>query len=157
MAVLCIFDRKIIRMSRGRNERKVKVIQSYPILCDSMNCSPPGSSDHGILQARILEWVAIPFSKGSSQPRIKPRSVALQVDSLPSEPPGKPGGRHTRAIMLDQGLMTRRVWGPQHRVKKIREVTMIIHCCIALFIHWKVMITWPCVRGCSRCCGYRSG
>ena len=38
-------------------------------LCDPMDCSPPGSSVHGILQARILEWVAIPFSLGSSQPR----------------------------------------------------------------------------------------
>ena len=45
------------------------------------------SSVHGILQARILEWVAIPFSRGSSQPRIKPGSPALQADSLPSEPP----------------------------------------------------------------------
>ena len=35
-------------------------------LCDPMDCSPPGSSVHGILQARILEWVAIPFSRGSS-------------------------------------------------------------------------------------------
>ena len=38
-------------------------------LCDSMNCSPSNSSVHGILQARILEWVAIPFSKGSFSPR----------------------------------------------------------------------------------------
>ena len=38
-------------------------------LCNSMDCSPLGSSVHGILQARILEWVAIPFSRGSSQPR----------------------------------------------------------------------------------------
>ena len=37
--------------------------------CDPMGCSPPGSSVHGILQARILEWVVIPSSKGSSQPR----------------------------------------------------------------------------------------
>ena len=37
--------------------------------CDPMNCSPPGSSVHGILQARLLQWVAIPFSRGSSQPR----------------------------------------------------------------------------------------
>ena len=39
------------------------------ILCNSVDCSPPGSSVHGILQARILEWVAIPFSRGSSRPR----------------------------------------------------------------------------------------
>ena len=48
---------------------KVKVAQSCPTLCDPIDCSPQGSSVHGILQARILEWVAVPFSKGSSQPR----------------------------------------------------------------------------------------
>ena len=41
----------------------------YPTLCDPTDCSPPGSSVHGILQARILEWVVISFSRGSSQPR----------------------------------------------------------------------------------------
>ena len=46
-----------------------KSLQSCPTLCDPMNCSPPGSSVHGILLARILKWVAIPFSRGSSQPR----------------------------------------------------------------------------------------
>ena len=44
-------------------------LQSCLILCDPMDCSPPGSSVHGIFQARILEWVALPFSGGSSQPR----------------------------------------------------------------------------------------
>ena len=44
---------------------------------------------HGILQVRILEWVAVPFSRGYFDPRIEPRSPALQVDSLPVEPPGK--------------------------------------------------------------------
>ena len=43
--------------------------QLCPILCDPMDCSPPGSSIHGILQARILEWITIPFSRGSSLPR----------------------------------------------------------------------------------------
>ena len=47
----------------------VSVTQSCPTLCDPMDCSPPGSSVHGILQARILEWVAIPFSRGSSWTR----------------------------------------------------------------------------------------
>ena len=41
------------------------VTQSCLTLCDPMDCSPPGSSDHGILQARTLDWVAIPFSRGS--------------------------------------------------------------------------------------------
>ena len=58
--------------------------------CDPMDCSPPGSSVHGILQARILEWVAFPFSKGSSLPRIESGSSAWQADSSLSESPGKP-------------------------------------------------------------------
>ena len=45
------------------------VAQSCPTLCSSTDCSPQGSSVHGILQARILEWVAVPFFRGSSQPR----------------------------------------------------------------------------------------
>ena len=55
-----------------------------------MDCSPPGSSVHGILQARVLEWVAISFSRGSSQPRDQTGSSALQADSLPTELLGKP-------------------------------------------------------------------
>ena len=51
-----------------------------------MVCSLEGSSVRGILQARILQWVAIPFSRGSSQPR----SPAMQADSLSAEPPEKP-------------------------------------------------------------------
>ena len=45
---------------------------------------------HGILQARILEWVDFPFSKDLPNPGIKPRSLVLQTDTLPPEPPGKP-------------------------------------------------------------------
>ena len=52
-------------------------------LCDSMDYSTPGSSVHGISQARILEWVAIPFSSGCSKPRNELMSPALQADSLP--------------------------------------------------------------------------
>ena len=47
---------------------RVSVAQSCPTLCDPMDCSPPGFSVHGILQARTLEWVAMPFSRGSSWP-----------------------------------------------------------------------------------------
>ena len=46
-----------------------KLLQLCPTPCDPMDCSPPGSSVHGILQAKILEWVAIAFSRGSSWPR----------------------------------------------------------------------------------------
>ena len=57
-----------------KNQWKVLVIQSCPTFwdptdCSPMDCSPPGSSVQGILQARILEWVAMPSSRGSSQPR----------------------------------------------------------------------------------------
>ena len=62
---------------------KVLVAQSCLTLCNPMNCSSPGFSVHGILQARILEWVAIPFSRGSSQPRDWTTSPSLQADSLP--------------------------------------------------------------------------
>ena len=68
--------------------KKLRVIQSSPTPCNPMDYSPPGSSAHGILQARILEWIAIPFSRGSSQPR--DRTQISQADSLPPEPPGKP-------------------------------------------------------------------
>ena len=49
-------------------------------LCNPMDCSPPGSSVYGILQAKILEWVAISFSRRSSQPGTEPISPALQAD-----------------------------------------------------------------------------
>ena len=52
--------------------------QSCQTLCNSMGCSPPGSSVHGILQARILEWVAISFSRGSSWPRDGTGSPGLE-------------------------------------------------------------------------------
>ena len=66
--------------------------QLYPNLCDPLDSSPPGSSVHGILHARILEWVAISFSRDLPDPGIEPRSPALQADALTSEPPGKPLG-----------------------------------------------------------------
>ena len=54
---------------RMEAEPSCLVAQLCPILCDPMDCSPPGSSVHRILQARILEWVAISFSRGSCWPR----------------------------------------------------------------------------------------
>ena len=67
------------------------VAQPCPNSCDLMDCRPPGSSVHGVLQAGILECAANPFSRGYfPDPGIKPRSPTLQAVSLPSEPPGKP-------------------------------------------------------------------
>ena len=86
---------------------KVKAAQSRPTLCD-----PVDFTVHGILQARILEWVAFPFSRGSSQPGdlpnpgIKPRSPTLQEDSLPAEPQGKWLSKNTgvSSLSLLQGI-----------------------------------------------------
>ena len=52
-----------------RGVRVCEFIQSCLTVCAPMDCNPPGSSVHGILQARILEWVVMPSSRGSSQPR----------------------------------------------------------------------------------------
>ena len=62
-----------------------------------MDCSLLGSSVHGILQARILEWVAISFSRDLPDPGIEPRSPVLQADDLPTELWGKP----SQLVLLD--------------------------------------------------------
>ena len=91
--------------------------QSCPILCDPVDSSPPGSSVHGISQARILKWVAISFSRGSSQPRdctCTLASPALAGGFFITAPPGKPlnqnsnvkiGCLHGGHICLDEELL----------------------------------------------------
>ena len=65
--------------------------------------SPSGSSVFVILQARTLEWVAMPFSRDLPNSGIKLGTPALQVDSSPSQPPGKPSGRHVRNFREAEG------------------------------------------------------
>ena len=60
---------KTTRLFSYESESENEVAQSCPTLPDPMNCSPPGSSFPGILQARLLEWVSVTFSRGSSRPR----------------------------------------------------------------------------------------
>ena len=67
----------------------VSVAPSCPILCDPMDGTLPGSSVRGISQERMLEWIAIPFSRDLPDPGIEPWFPALQADSLPSELLGK--------------------------------------------------------------------
>ena len=92
------------------------VAQSCLTLCNPMDGSPPGSSVHGILQARILEWISIPFSRGSSQPEDPPDpgmehgSPALHADSLPSEPPGIPVFRNDPKLHPIIKLTRKRPW-----------------------------------------------
>ena len=82
---------KHINLFAYLKESESEVAQLCLTLCDSVDCSLPGSSLHGILQARILEWV-LPFPSPGDLPNpgIEPGSPALQADALTSEPPGKP-------------------------------------------------------------------
>ena len=66
-----------------------------------MDCSPPGFSVHGILQARVREWLPFPSPGDLPNPGIKPRSPVLQADSLPSEPLGKPPGKTLVKYLLN--------------------------------------------------------
>ena len=92
-----------------------KSLRSRPTLCDPVDCSPPGSSVHGILQARILEWVAMPSSRGSFQGS-NPRVLHLlhwQMGSLPLVPPGKPRGPFSTSLSQVPELRLRRtILGP---------------------------------------------
>ena len=83
---------------------KMLIAQSCLTLFDPMECSLPGFSVHGILQARILEWVAIPFPRDLPDPGIESRSPALQAVSLPSETPGKHFVRYVDLIRTKAGL-----------------------------------------------------
>ena len=80
------------------------IAQLYLTLCNSMDYSPPGSSVHGILQARILGWgLPWPPPVDLPNPGIKPRSSAWQADSLPSESPGKSKNTGRGSLSLLQG------------------------------------------------------
>ena len=76
----CIF--KISNIHNICNTVCVLVTRLCRTLCNPMYCSLPGSSVHGILQGRVLECIAIPFSRDLPEPGIEPRSPALQADSL---------------------------------------------------------------------------
>ena len=84
---------------------RAKLLQSCLTLCNPMVYSPSTTSVHGILQARILEWVARPYSKGSSRPRdwicISYVDSHWQAGSLPLMPPGKPFARGEQYHLLE--------------------------------------------------------
>ena len=85
--------------STGRFESESEVAQSCPTLSDPLDCSPPGSSVHGILQEE--HWSGLPSASPGDLPNpvIEPRSPALQADALPSEPPGFSGLQKHRFII----------------------------------------------------------
>ena len=91
------------------------VAKLYPTLCDLMHCSPPGSSLHGISKVRILEWVAVSFSRGSSQPRDRTnisridRSRAYSVPNAGSSVQKQQWIRKTWSLTSgEQGFWTRK-------------------------------------------------
>ena len=101
------------------------VLCLVPQLCltlfEPMDGNQPGSSVHGISQARILEGVAIPFSRGSSQLRDQTQSPALQADYLPSEAPGKPKNIGVVSLALLQGIFL------------TQESNHVLHCSCILY------------------------
>ena len=83
------------------------VALSRPILCDTMDCSLPGSSVHGILQARMLEWVAISYSRDLPDPGIKPElpaSPVLAGGFFTAEPLGSPDRGLFRTLCSSSNL-----------------------------------------------------
>ena len=84
---------------QGSSKMKVKFAQ----LCLTL-CNPMDYTVQGILQARILEWVAFPFSGDLPNPGIKPRSLTLQANSLPAEPQRKPKSTGAGSLFLFQQI-----------------------------------------------------
>ena len=93
--VSCIAGRFLPAEPSRKPKVKVTGAQSCPILCDLTDYTV-----HGILQARILEWVAFPFFRDLPNPGFEHRPLALHVDSLPAEPQGKPKCLHLPAQTL---------------------------------------------------------
>ena len=92
------------------------VTQSCLILCNPMNCSPPDSSVHGILQARILEWVAMFSSRGSSQSRDRTQVSRIEGIFFTTEPQGNPKNTGVGSLSLLQGIFPAQEsnWGILH-------------------------------------------
>ena len=90
--------------------RACSLLQACLTLCDPMDCSPPGSSVHGILQARILEWVAIPHSRGSFQSRDRTHVFYIASGFFTAEPPGKP----RKSTILQYKIKVKKVCVPWH-------------------------------------------
>ena len=126
------------------------------VMSDSLQpeCSSPGSSIHGILQARILEWVAILFSRGTSNPWIKPRSPILQADSLPSDPPGKPFSSYKPATIISTLSMWYHLPWMIHKSLLYDSLGGMLFCwvgwlfytCYVLYLFYKGLLSLTCLQ-----------
>ena len=90
-------------------------------LCNPIDCTPPGSSVHGILQARLLEWVAMPSSRGSFRPRdrtcVSCSLCTRQAGTLPLVPPGKPNACYNLSIICISSHTQERVKESKSQVR----------------------------------------
>ena len=137
-------------LEKAERKEESEVTQSGLTLWDPMVCSLSASSVHGIFQARVLEWVAISLSRGSSWPRIEPRSPAFQADTLLSEQPGKHRkGRGTRnqmaSILLDH-IKSKRI--PEKHILLLHWLCYNLELCGSqqtgrVFNRWKYQTTLP--------------
>ena len=103
-----------------------KSLLSCLTLCDPVDCRPPGSSVHQILQARIVEWIALPFSRRSSQPRDEP--LSLMSPALADEFQYLPKGRSREAV---DG------WARVVTYGRSFEKSVAVWACQQMFIHFK--------------------
>ena len=116
--------------------------------CDLMDCSLPGSSVHRILEARILEWVAISFS---SDPGITPRSPALQADSLACELQGKPPYNPSYlAVTIFHRIGHNLATKPPPSYFNMKVKVLATQLCPALVTSWTVACQAPASMGFSR-------
>ena len=120
---------------------EVKAVHSCLTLCNPMDYTV-----HGILQARILEWVTFPFSRGLPNPRIELRSPTLQANSLPAEPPGKPWSTYPNEnLSADNFLMIKNIFFPLcsfffiFRLVNLQFLLIISHH-VLLFLSQKIML-----------------
>ena len=114
--------------------------QSLPLcltLCDPMDCSLPGSSVHGILQARILEWVATPSSRESPWPRDETHVSYVSCIAgrlFTTEPPGKPNKEYSYMLSQDRWISWKPCW-----IKEVIPTRDIPH--ESMYIKFKIMGT----------------
>ena len=97
-------------------------------LCDPMDCSPPGSSVHGISQARTLEWVAISFSRGSSWRGVEPTSAALADGLITIELPGKSWYAYIHILLPSLTSVCVKALGRRDFLSLIYESVFILLC-----------------------------
>ena len=116
--------------------------QSCPTLCDPMDCSLPGSSVHGISQARVLGWVASPSSKGSFQPRDRTQVSLLQADSLPLSHQGSLTSSTSGTISLPDHHFLMFYGGPRETQFYSCTITLIDNFHPTTFLLCLSQVTW---------------